>query len=63
MNKTLNKSSSSNQLGTYFELYASCGCGICGCPTCTDQSSAVSVGNTRITTEAGYRNALANAWS
>ncbi len=59
MKKSLNKSSNSNQLSTFFDLYASCGCGPCGC-SCNAPGPELSAftnanqGNV----ESGYRNAL-----
>lgn len=63
MKKTLSKSSNSNQMGTFFELYATCGCGVCGCECATDFLLTSMYVENRRSIESGYRDSLAAAWS
>lgn len=59
MKKSLNKSSKSNQLSTFFDLYASCGCGPCGCSCGAPGHQPVSFTNANQgIVESGYRSAL-----
>lgn len=57
MKKSLNKSSNSNQLSTFFDLYASCGCGPCGC-ACGGADVYVLPNMNMAVIEAGYRNSV-----
>jgi hypothetical protein len=59
MKKTLSKSSNSNQLSTFFDLYASCGCGPCGCSCASGYDAYVAPKYDMSGIEAGYRSALA----